>query len=108
MAKIIGQIESLKSLKAELNKRNINRFNSVGDINRFCDEFALEKKKVIEFHENSLNKEIKQKIKQKNYHSRQWYQYTILYLLLDYCDTSWLHKTDQKGNYNLKFDQNTW
>jgi len=38
MAKIIGQVESLKSLRTELNKRNVYRFNSVGDINRFNRE----------------------------------------------------------------------
>ncbi len=61
MARIIGQVESLKTLRAELNKRNISRFNSVGDINRFCKEFSKEKQMVLESHENSLIEEIKQK-----------------------------------------------
>ena len=61
MARIIGQVESLKSLKAELYKRNITRFSSVGDINRFCKEFTKEKLIVLESQENLLIEEIKQK-----------------------------------------------
>ncbi|MBP6870442.1 MAG: NERD domain-containing protein [Bacteroidales bacterium] len=59
MAKIIGQIESLKALKAELYNRKIFIFNSVGDINRFCREFSMKKKMVIESYENSIIEEIK-------------------------------------------------
>jgi len=61
MAKIIGQVESLKSLRTELNKRNIYRFNSVGDINRFNREFTNEKQNIFKSHEDLLNEEIKQK-----------------------------------------------
>jgi len=61
MARIIGQVESLKTLRSELKKRNISRFNSVGDINRFCKEFSMEKQKVLESHENALIEEINQK-----------------------------------------------
>lgn len=61
MARIIGQIESLKRLKAELHKRNIRQFSSVGDIKRFCEEFPNEKKKVLEFHEKALIEEINYK-----------------------------------------------
>ena len=61
MARIIGQVESLKALKAELYKRNITRFSSVGDINKFCKEFPKEKQIVLESQENSLIEEIKQK-----------------------------------------------
>ena len=60
MARIIGQIESLKKLRAELNSRNISRFNSVGDINRFCKEFSNEKQLVLESHENTLIEEIRE------------------------------------------------
>lgn len=63
MARIIGQVESLKTLKAELNKRNITRFNSIGDINKFCKDYKEEKQKVLEFHENSVTKEILQRSK---------------------------------------------
>lgn len=58
MATVIGQVESLKSLRAELNKRRIYRFNSVGDINRFNREFTNEKQKILKAHEVLLNKEI--------------------------------------------------
>ena len=61
MAKIIGQDESLKSLRTELNKRNIYRFNSVGDINRFNREFTNEKQNILKSHEDILNEEIIQK-----------------------------------------------
>ena len=61
MARIIGQVESLKSLKAELYKRNIRRFSSVGDIKRFCNGFSKEKRIVLESQENSLIEEIKLK-----------------------------------------------
>ncbi len=61
MARIIGQVESLKTLRFELQKRNISRFNSVGDINRFCKEFSMEKHKVLEYHKNVLIEEINQK-----------------------------------------------
>ena len=61
MAKIIGQVESLKSLRTELNKRNIYRFNSVGDINWFNSEFTNEKQNILKSHEDLLNGEIKQK-----------------------------------------------
>ncbi len=61
MAKIIGQVESLKSLRTELNKRKIYRFNSVGDINRFNSEFANEKQNILKSHEDLLSEEIEQR-----------------------------------------------
>ncbi len=61
MAKVIGQVESLKSLRTELNKRNIYRFNSVGDINRFNREFTNEKQNILKSHEDLLIEEIRQK-----------------------------------------------
>ena len=61
MARIIGQVESLKSLKAELNKRNITRFSSVGDINRFIKEFPKEKRNILQYQEDLLIEELKQK-----------------------------------------------
>ena len=61
MAKIIGQVESLKSLKAELINRNVKRFSSVGDINRFIKDFPKEKQNILKYHEDSLIKELKQK-----------------------------------------------
>ena len=58
MAKVIGQVESLKTLRDELNKRNISRFNSIGDIDRFNKGFANEKQNILKSHENSINLEI--------------------------------------------------
>ena len=43
MAEIIGKIESLKSLKSELEKRKISRFNSVKEITDFVSNYTLEK-----------------------------------------------------------------
>jgi len=58
MAKVIGQVESLKTLRDELNRRNISRFNSIGDINRFNKEYTNEKRYILNYHENRINKEI--------------------------------------------------
>ena len=61
MARIIGQVESLKSLRSELNRRNISRFSSVGDISRFIKEFPKEKQNILKCHEQLLIEELKQK-----------------------------------------------
>jgi len=66
MAKIIGQVESLKSLRAELNKRKICRFNSVGDIDRFNREFTNEKQNIFRSYEDLLNEEIEQRTSRIN------------------------------------------
>jgi len=58
MAIVIGQIESLKTLRDELNKRNISRFNSIGEINKFNKEYANEKRYILNYHENRIDKEI--------------------------------------------------
>lgn len=58
MAIIIGQIESLKNLRYELDKRNINLFNSIKDINKFQKDFAKRKRKIIEYYKNEINVEI--------------------------------------------------
>ena len=60
MARIIGQVESLKTLRTELDKRRISRFNSIGDINRFNREYTIEKQKILTAHEVLLNEEIEQ------------------------------------------------
>lgn len=61
MAKIIGQVESLKTLRAELIKRNVKIFNSVGDINKFVKDFHKEKQMILQGHEDSLNEELGQR-----------------------------------------------
>ena len=61
MTKVIGQVESLKTLKAELISRNVNRFNSVGDINRFIKDFPKEKQNILNANELFLIDELDQK-----------------------------------------------
>ncbi|SMC86329.1 nuclease-related domain-containing protein [Cellulophaga tyrosinoxydans] len=72
MARIIGTIESLKSLKSELKNKRITRFNSVREINQFLTNYNSEKltilndtsdKLEIEYSETCIN--LKQKIKNK-------------------------------------------
>jgi hypothetical protein len=58
MANIIGQIETLKRLREELNVRGIHRFNSVQEINDFLKNFEIEKKLIIQSVENDLEAEI--------------------------------------------------
>ena len=43
MARIFGTIESLKSLKSELENKGVTRFNSVGEINHFLSNYNSEK-----------------------------------------------------------------
>ena len=62
MAKIICQVESLKSLRIEFNKRGISRFNSIGDIERFKTEYENEKRIILKSHEDLVNDEIKKKL----------------------------------------------
>ncbi len=47
MTKVIGTIESLKSLKSELENRGISRFNSVKEINDFLSNYELEKLTIL-------------------------------------------------------------
>ncbi len=72
MAKVIGTIESLKSLKCELKNRGISRFNSVKEINDFLSNYDLEKLTILndtskqlakEFSETCIN--LKQRIQNK-------------------------------------------
>lgn len=72
MARIIGTIESLKSLKSELEYRGISRFNSVKEINDFLSNYNSEKLEIFndtskelanEFSETCIN--LKQRIQDK-------------------------------------------
>lgn len=47
MARIFGTIESLKSLKSELDSHGISRFNSVKEINEFLTNFNDEKLAIL-------------------------------------------------------------
>lgn len=47
MTRVIGQIETLKRLKATLSNEGITRFNSTGDINKFIKNYDNEKKELF-------------------------------------------------------------
>lgn len=57
MAKIYGTIESLKSLKTELHKNRITRFNSVKEIKDFLSNYDSEKHNILENEAKILEKE---------------------------------------------------
>ncbi len=58
MTKVIGQIESLKSLKRELRLRGITCFNSVGEINAFKENYQTEKLELVREIEEEVNERI--------------------------------------------------
>ena len=47
MAVIHGQIESLKRIRETLNQKGIYRFNSIGDINWFLNNYDHEKEEIF-------------------------------------------------------------
>ncbi|WP_178984688.1 nuclease-related domain-containing protein [Winogradskyella helgolandensis] len=57
MAKVIGTIESLKSLKSELDNKGISRFNSVKEIKVFLSNYNLEKASILNETSEKLDKE---------------------------------------------------
>lgn len=72
MARIFGTIESLKSLKFELENKGISRFNSVREIKDFLKNYDSEKLAILNDTSNKLEKEyfekctnLKQKIQNK-------------------------------------------
>ena len=58
MAIIHRKIESLKTLIKELQKRDINRFNSISEIVSFNKQYGNEKLKVIENTKLEINQEV--------------------------------------------------
>lgn len=56
MAKVIGSIESLKSLKKELKHRGVTRFTSVKEINDFLSNYYIEKNTILQNIANELEK----------------------------------------------------
>jgi len=58
MTVVVGQIEPLTKLKLILNKNGITRFNSIGEINAFINNYEYEKKEVPKIIESKLNQEI--------------------------------------------------
>lgn len=72
MARIYGKIESLKSLKSELESKGISRFNSVREINDFLSNYNSEKLTILNEISDKLEKEyfetcinLKQRIQNK-------------------------------------------
>jgi hypothetical protein len=59
MTIVKGQIESLKRIKDELNRKGIKRFNSTGDIINFLKNYEIEKQEILGRVEQDLNIEIK-------------------------------------------------
>lgn len=57
MARIYGKIESLKSLKFELEDKGITRFNSVKEINCFLSNYNSEKLTILSETSDKLEKE---------------------------------------------------
>jgi len=73
MAKVIGTIESLKSLKKELNEKGVTRFTSVKEINDFLSNYSLEKNTILQNTTEELEKkfidtstDLEQKIQNKS------------------------------------------
>ncbi|GAB1308067.1 hypothetical protein KH5_07500 [Urechidicola sp. KH5] len=59
MAVVIGQIESLKNLRSELDRRNIDLFNSINDIKSFTRTYSSKKNEIFNHFENEINDEIR-------------------------------------------------
>jgi hypothetical protein len=58
MAVIVGKIQPLKKLKKSLQKKGIHRFNSIGDINLFLNNYDLELSNIPEIEKNKLDHQI--------------------------------------------------
>ena len=59
MAIIHGQIESLKTLRKKLELKNINRFNSISEINYFLDNYLSEKNEIYNKYRSRVESEIR-------------------------------------------------
>jgi hypothetical protein len=73
MARIYGTIESLKSLKSELEDKGISRFSSIKEIKEFLSNYKSEKQSILNDISNKLEKEyfetfnnLELKVKKKN------------------------------------------
>lgn len=73
MARIYGTIESLKSLKSELEDKGVSRFSSVREIKDFLSNYESERLSILDETSNKLEKEysetcknLKLKIKKKS------------------------------------------
>jgi hypothetical protein len=73
MARIYGTIESLKSLKSELEDKGISRFSSVKEIQTFLSNYSSEKQKILNDISHELEREysetcvkLERRIQEKN------------------------------------------
>jgi len=58
MTIVAGKIEPLKKLKEILNENGITRFNSIGEINTFINNYESEKKEIPKIIKKTLDEEI--------------------------------------------------
>jgi hypothetical protein len=58
MAVVVGKIQTLKKLKTSFDKKGIQRFNSIGDINTFLKNYEHEKRSIPKNEKDKLSKEI--------------------------------------------------
>ena len=92
MTQIYGQIESLKQIRATLNRKGIDRFGSINQIKNFLDSYELEKKKIYQKHENKLEDDI------VNLKESDKQNHLVLEKLRNEC----IDQLDAKINLNLK------
>ena len=59
MTIVIGQIESLKELKNELNQNGITKFHSISEINNFIKNYDSERNEIPKIVKNTFDDEIK-------------------------------------------------
>lgn len=58
MAVVVGKIQTLKKLRETLDEKGIHRFNSIGDINSFLENFEQEKRSIPTNEKDKLDKEL--------------------------------------------------
>ncbi len=58
MAVVVGKIQTLKKLKDSLEKKGIQRFNSVSDINSFLENYEHEKRNIPKNEKEKLSNQI--------------------------------------------------
>jgi hypothetical protein len=58
MAVVVGKVQNLKKLKTSFDKKGIQRFNSIGDINTFLKNYEHEKRSIPKNEKDKLSKEI--------------------------------------------------
>jgi hypothetical protein len=105
MAKIIGQIESLKTIKLKLKQNGIDRFSSIKDIQDFLKNFDSEKEEIIKQFEKELIDEIenlktKVKLNQEKLTNSKYDLSVKLEVKIDF-NLKRIDQLQTKGNKNL-------